>query len=245
MKRLLCLLLILAPPASAAQPVARLAGPARVEVRGQILLDASGSASDVEPAIELARGPAAVAVLPLYDRQGKPVFALASPPEPGTYMFILIAEGTPDGGDKPVRAFAFHEVTVDQPLPPPNPPKPPPAPTPGPAPAPTPTGLAAFVTGEVAKVNQPADHRAAVAKALAAAYRSVASQAAAGIYQSPADVLTANKAAVRDCLGGNLDAWKPFLDSLKARLDGVEKPQSVDDLVSALNSFADGLEAVK
>lgn len=241
MKRLLCLLLILAPPASAAQPVARLAGPARVEVRGQILLDASGSAGDVEPAIELARGPVPIPVVPLYDRSGRPVFALASPPEPGVYLFILIAEGTPEGADRSTRAYAFHEVVVGQP---PGP-APGPAPPNPPGPSPRPSGLAEFVRDAALTVGQPADHRAAVARALSACYRSTASQAAAGIYQTPQQVLDANREAVRACLSTNLDAWKPALDAIRERLAGVEKPQTVPDLATVLNLMADGLEMVR
>lgn len=242
---LLALALASAATATAAEPTARLTGPARVEPRGHVLLDPSGSIGDDEPEVELARGPAPVAVVSLYGRDGRVVYALASPPEPGTYLFVLIATGTPEGKDRPLRAYAFHEVVVGSPAP--VGPSPAPAPAPGPAPAPSPTpvdDLAGFVSREAGRIEQPAEHRAAVAAALARSYRAVAAQSAAGIFGEPAAMLAANREAVRLCLGNNLDAWKPFLDALAARLR-ADRVDALDELTAAWEQIARGLEAVR
>lgn len=129
-RQALAVLLLWAGPALAAEPFARLTGPSRIDVNGQVLFSLDESTGDEDPAVELARGPAPVKVATLYDRAGNPIYAVASPPVPGQYLFVLVATGTPEGQSKPVRAYAFHEVTVGDP----PPPQPPPGPIPPPAP---------------------------------------------------------------------------------------------------------------
>lgn len=128
--------------------------------------------------------------------------------------------------------------------------KPPPPPDP-PPPAPDPTsagrfGLAALVRAAVAtRVEQPADHRRAVARALAGSYRGIAAQAAAGTYATPEALVAANREAVRTCLGTDLGAWKPVLDAVKARLDELARAgtlATVADFGEAWGEIAAGLE---
>ena len=128
--------------AAAGEPKATLKGPATVTPDQEFWLKFTGSISDTPIVLELAQGPEPVQPALLYSKDGTPIYAVASATKPGSYIFAVIAEGTPAGEKSPRRAYAFWTVQVigTSPIPPPGPPTPTPTPTPTPVPpAPTPT----------------------------------------------------------------------------------------------------------
>lgn len=141
-RRALALLLLLAAPAWADAPVARLTGPRSVEPGGMILLSPAGTESDEPPIVVPEEGqPAALTVTPLYTPDGMggftPFAALSvAPGVPGSYRFVCIAVGDVDGIARySVASFA---VTVGAPKPPAPDPGPDPDPEPDPDPKPVP-----------------------------------------------------------------------------------------------------------
>lgn len=127
----------------AAEPKATLRGPASAGVGDPILLNPTGTVSDEEPSLVLAKAPANVSaeVVPLYGKDGRLLYGMASVPEVGVYTFAVVARGKADGAVEPRFAFGFWEVAVG--AVPPTPVPIPPGPGPGPSPTPTPTPVPA------------------------------------------------------------------------------------------------------
>lgn len=164
-------------PASGAAPKAVIKVPAYAQKDQEFWINFVGSVSDKPVSIELASGPEAVDPAILYNKDGLPIYGIAACTTPGEYVFVVVAEGTPEGAKEPVRRYAFGKVIVQPATPPPPPPVPvppvptppvpvPPGPTPipppppGPGPTPGPAGPAryilAYATGDdmpVAQIN--------------------------------------------------------------------------------------------
>lgn len=104
--------LSLASVAMGATPKAYLRGPTEAKADQPVLLKFAGTASDREATLEQVSGPERLVLYYLYDRDGKPIYVEATASVPGLYRFCLIAEGTPDGADKPIRSYAFWDMTV-------------------------------------------------------------------------------------------------------------------------------------
>jgi hypothetical protein len=123
MRRILPILLLIAPTLHAAEPKAALQGPAVVKAGQPIWLDASASKSDV-PLTWQVEGPP-TPLLKLTADGGPPAsFGFLPNPPAGKYTIIVIALGTPDGGAKPVPHAATLTVVVEGLQPPPGPPTP-------------------------------------------------------------------------------------------------------------------------
>jgi len=97
----------------------------------------------------------------------------------------------------------------------------------------------------MAKIDQPADHKIAVAKALAPWVRSVATRTDLATVPS---FLDANRVTIATGLGTNYTAWLPFRDAMKAQLDAGNQAGtvlSIEQYRQVWNLIADALEAVK
>ena len=162
---------------------------------------------------------------------------------PGKYTVVLTV-GTSDGLDQ-----IEYVVTIGGDVPP-VPPKPPIPPRPEPEPTFSPGrfDLAAASYKWASKVPEAERGRAAK---LAAGFRAVASQIAAGVLRSAADIHTTQSAKNREALGDTADIgreWRGWLESLAVELKRhgdagtLRKPE---DYQTAWTEIATGLEAVK
>lgn len=256
-------LAIFAAPAWAVEPKAVIQGPARIKVGQTAFLDATGTIQDEGQEIQwwaskaIPEGSRATVYTEAGSTLAKDTYAFTGN-TPGEYAVNLAAIGSSEG--KPRFSFATFTVVVEtdspapapQPLPDPTPaPTPTPAPnppTPAPTPAPTPSptnGWVAIVRDSMAKIDQPADHKVAVAKALAPWVRSVATRT--DLTTVPA-FLDANRTTIATGLGQNYQAWLPFRDAMKAQLDAGNQSGtvlSIEQYRQVWNLIADALEAAR
>jgi hypothetical protein len=139
-------------PAYSLEPVARLKGPVNAQVDVEFWLKFAGSVGDDPVELELASGPEPVNLALLYDRDGKPVYGIASVGQAGVYQFVVVATGKPEGAKKAKRAYAFWTIHVGGPQPvPPGPTPVPPGPNPTPVPPDPGSGLASYIRDIVAR----------------------------------------------------------------------------------------------
>lgn len=150
------------------------------------------------------------------------------------------------------------DLTVGEPGPGPKPPEPGPGPKPpgpgpkppGPDPKPVPDGrfqLARLAVEEGGKITD--THRAAVARAMAGVYRSMAAAVAAGTIKNDAELLKKtremNDARVAEVAEGAAAPWGPFTKVLGDRLFQLyqdKKLKSLSDYADAWKEIAEGLE---
>ncbi len=227
-------------------PVAVIVGPDRGNPGDLIVLDATQSRDAVGFAWVLADGDKTFLEV---DNGRKVVFATGTA---GRYTFVLVAANAQADG-KPLVAVARHVLTVGDPQPNPNPPGPnPPGPNPpGPQPEPLPPGkygLAAFSRDAAAGVQLAAAERVRTAAALAGSFDSIASTIAAGAIKTPADAIAATQANNITVLGSTRDAWRPWAEALRVRLNSLSEAgqlTGMDDYITAWREISTGLRAVK
>lgn len=139
MRRAAVAILGLASIFAGAAPVAKIDGPTTRKDGQSIVLSAEASVSDSPLEWQLISPPG----LPLFVSDKSPrkaIYAALLDPEPGEYLFFLVAKGKVGEGYEV--AFAIHRVVVGgipQPVPPTPGPTPGPTPSPGPSPNPSPT----------------------------------------------------------------------------------------------------------
>jgi hypothetical protein len=120
-----------------AAPDARVEGPrVPVVVGEEFWLKVMGTESVDEPAIETARGPAALTPVKLYTDSHGLSYAVVVSPRAGSYILAVVESGPV--GAKPPRNYAFWTVEVVEAGPVPPKPQPQPVPVPEPTPVPLP-----------------------------------------------------------------------------------------------------------
>lgn len=124
-------ILLAAASVHAADPVAKLSGPAAVKTGDPIILNPSGSVGALEFGVATGPGPAPIVTLKSDD--GHTVIGFGTAAAAGTYQFYVVAwsDAPAAPNQRPAHAFAFWTVVVGDV---------PPTPAPGPGPGPTPPG---------------------------------------------------------------------------------------------------------
>lgn len=216
----------------AADPVAKITGPAKAKPGDLVILSADGS---------VATGygwalPGSTKSILAVDGGKRCVFASG---EPGRYVFVLAV--AQDG--KP--AIAVHTLEIEGGVPP-TPPSPP-APGPGPSPVPGPAlpdgkyRMAAFAFAEAAKIQSPA--RAAEAAKIADILEAKAGELA-GVGGEPDAAVAAVRHAAAQACGVNDVHWQSWWRAAAAKMRESQigtKPA----MIAAFSELASGLRAVK
>ena len=219
-------------------PVAVIVGPERGNPGDLIVLDATQSRDAVGFAWVLADGDKTFLEV---DNGRKVVFATGTS---GRYTFVLVAANAQADG-KPQVAVARHVLTVGEPSP--NPTPNPPGPQPDPLP-PGKYGLASFTRDAATGVSLAAVERVRTAAALANSFDSIASTIAAGAIKTPSDVIAATQANNITALGSARDAWRPWAETLRVKLNALSDAgqlASLEEYVTAWREISTGLRAVK
>lgn len=201
---LLCLL--------AADPKAVITGPAHAEPKVAVLIDITGTVSEIPPTFKFLSGPEKLTIQPLYADPTKPIAAYGRlvAREVGTYTFAVYAWGKVEAGKPPEFDVAKYEITVGAiPLPPVPPPDDPLKPTP-PGPKPPPIPLPDPVTG-------PTDP--AIRKAAAEWYSVHIADYKAGIAK-----IAATNIGYNDLMKAQKDNIKTYGTTLGLAIDAVVKP---------------------
>jgi hypothetical protein len=126
-----------------------------------------------------------------------------------------------------------------------------PSPTPGPTPTPQPTDdFAMRVVAWCEAVDSPTKRDDALK--LSQSFISVAATISSGVIKTPGEILEVTKTANRAALGdAGVQAWAPFLESLRAELNAMGKAGKLDDadahaelwqaIGDALRSYAESM----
>jgi hypothetical protein len=225
-------------PAYSLEPVARLKGPVNAQVDVEFWLKFAGSVGDDPVELELASGPEPVNLALLYDRDGKPVYGIASVGQAGVYQFVVVATGKPEGAKKAKRAYAFWTIHVGGPQPvPPGPTPVPPGPNPTPVPPDPGSGLASYIRDIVARAVPAAD-RASGALSIAAVYREAVRLGRDGKFPNPQTMVTFVKEGMRTARPAS---WAGFV--LEPKLKAL-RLATTEDHVKAFEEISATLEAI-
>ena len=225
--------------AYSAPPVAVITGPTQSNPGDLVILDASKSQDATAFAWALAGSDKTFLET---DNGAKLVFASGTE---GQYTFFLVAAGV--DGNKPAINIAKHLLTIGNPGPGPGPNPPGPTPNPDPLP-PGKYGLASFARDSAAGVSLDPAAKTKSATALASSFDSIASTIAAGAIKTPADAIGATQANNITALGTYRDAWRPWAETLRVKLNGLSdggQMVSMEDYTTAWREIATGLRSVK
>jgi hypothetical protein len=219
-------------PCGTGEPAkAVLTGPANASVGQMVTLDASASSGQIRDWSTMPPQRAEIV-----DGGAKMIFV---PQGGGEILINLVTTSIHKG--RLVRDSARHYVTVGGPpgpTPTPGPSPVPPAPTP---PSPQPGGMAEFArTSCVALVQT--SNRAAEAKRVATAFRSVADDVAAGRISTSTEVSAAAISRMSEALGGDASSWRPWLQSIAAKIN--ETCVDMSCLAKCLREVSAGLDGV-
>lgn len=132
MRRVLSIVVLLvALPAWAAEPIAKVAGDKSADPGRVVTLNVTGSASDAETPLQVqVIGPGTPTTEILYDAERRPARLEVTPAVAGRYFLFVVATGKPDGASSPKVVVAPWVLEVGTPAPDPPPPPPPPPPVP-------------------------------------------------------------------------------------------------------------------
>lgn len=229
---------------AAAQPTARVVGPATAQAGDLVVLDASQSEA---MGFAWVLADSDKTFLPV-DEGKRVVFATGTA---GRYTFVLVAANA-DAQGKPAVALAKHSLVVggQPPGPDPNPPGPNPNPDP---PAPLPPGrfdLARQARDWAASVMLPNADRVRTAGVVASNFESIATAIAAGTVSSIDDALAKLRTQNQTSLSATeYQAWKagwnPQFNAALSRLDGENKLPGLSETAEAFREVASGLRAVR